>query len=111
MSPSSSVASTRPYTTISSKRLSLSSTRRVSSLNPMSSVDLSAIQESLKMASLDHHRGYAQSHYTEVKQEQMTEYVPPHKAGGYQVLREAHWNKGEQCRVSFCLSPFLPLAP
>ncbi|EFX05206.1 NADP-dependent malic enzyme [Grosmannia clavigera kw1407] len=94
LSPSSAAASTRTHSTISSKRLSLSSTRRMSSLNPMSSVDISAIQESLKMASLDHHRGYVQTKYCEVKQDQMTEYIPEDKAGGYQVLREAHWNKG-----------------
>ncbi|OAA60487.1 malic enzyme [Niveomyces insectorum RCEF 264] len=81
-------------TTISNKRLSLSSSRRLSALNPMSSVDLAAIEHAMKMASLDQHRGYAQNTYGEIQQLQMTEYIPGHQARGYQVLREAHWNKG-----------------
>ncbi|CAK7267105.1 hypothetical protein SEPCBS119000_002369 [Sporothrix epigloea] len=46
------------------------------------------------MAALDQHRGYSQSNYSQVKQLQMTEYISQEEAGGYQVLREAHWNKG-----------------
>lgn len=52
----------------------------------------------MKMASLDQHRGYAQDHYGEVHQYRTTEYVPHGQAGGYQVLREPHWNKGEHRR-------------
>lgn len=46
------------------------------------------------MASLDQHRGYSQSNYGQVNQTTMTEYIPQHKASGYQILQEAHWNKG-----------------
>ncbi|CAK7202324.1 hypothetical protein SEUCBS139899_005046 [Sporothrix eucalyptigena] len=42
----------------------------------------------------------------------MTEYVAQHKAGGYQVLREAHWNKGlsftPEERVSKNLTGLVP---
>ncbi|CAK7223873.1 hypothetical protein SCUCBS95973_005326 [Sporothrix curviconia] len=42
----------------------------------------------------------------------MTEYIAQHKAGGYQVLREAHWNKGlsftPEERVSKNLTGLVP---
>ncbi len=50
----------------------------------------------MKMASLDQLRGYAQNHYGEVHQFRATEYIPQSQAGGYQVLREPLWNKGNQ---------------
>jgi len=94
-SPSSSVASARSsQSSISNKRMSISSTRRISGLNPMSTVDIASIEEAMKMASLDQLRGYAQNHYGEVRQFRTTEYVPQNSAGGYQVLREPLWNKG-----------------
>lgn len=95
-SPSSfSIASARSsHTSVSSKRLSLSLQRRQSALNPMSSVDISAIEEQMKMAALDGLRGYAQNHYGEVQQYRSTEYIPQSAAGGYQILREPLWNKG-----------------
>lgn len=77
-----------------SKRLSLSLSRRTSALNPMSSVDITAIEERMRMAALDGLRGYAQDHYGEVHQDHATDYVPSDAAGGYQVLREPAWNKG-----------------
>ncbi|OTA92646.1 hypothetical protein M434DRAFT_396313, partial [Hypoxylon sp. CO27-5] len=53
-SPSSSIISARSsHSSVSSKRLSLSFQRRQSALNPMSSVDISAIEEQMKMAALD----------------------------------------------------------
>lgn len=96
----SSVASGRYSTTTghtiasSNKRLSLSG-RRMTDFNPLSSVDLTSIEEGIKAASLDQLRGYAQNHYTEVKQHSATEYVSEAMAGGYQVLREPAWNKGK----------------
>ena len=60
----------------------------------MSSVDIHAIEEQMKMAALDGLRGYAQDHYAEVEQYSKTEYVSKAAASGYQVLREPLWNKG-----------------
>ncbi|KAI0019638.1 NADP-dependent malic enzyme [Xylariomycetidae sp. FL0641] len=113
-SPSAfSIASGRSsHTSVSSKRLSLSLQRRTSALNPMSSVDVAAIEESLKMAALDGLRGYAQDHYGEVQQYRSTDYVPKSSAGGYQVLREPAWNKGlsftPEERVAKNLSGLIP---
>lgn len=91
---SSSPASARSSnTSMPQKRMSISS-RRMTDYNPMSSVDISAIAEKMKAASLDQHRGYAQSRYGEVQQYRNTEYVPKSSACGYQVLREPTWNKG-----------------
>lgn len=63
-------------------------------LNPLQSVDLSAIEQGLKAASLDQLRGYAQTTFAEVKQDKETEYLADDMASGYQVLREPLWNKG-----------------
>jgi malate dehydrogenase (oxaloacetate-decarboxylating)(NADP+) len=63
-------------------------------LNPLSSVDLTAIEEGLKAASLDQHRGYAQHNFAEVRQPRDTEPLEKDMATGYQVLREPEWNKG-----------------
>ncbi len=60
----------------------------------MSSVDIRAIQEQMKMAALDGLKGYAQDHYAEVQQYSKTEYVSKAAASGFQVLREPLWNKG-----------------
>lgn len=79
-------------------------------LNPLSSVDLSAIEEGIKAASLDQLRGYAQNHYTEVKQDHDTEYVDRNMAAGYQILREPHWNKGTFA-CSFISLQFISIAP
>ncbi|KAI0848652.1 hypothetical protein F5Y00DRAFT_238039 [Daldinia vernicosa] len=115
-SPSSfSIASARSsHTSVSSKRLSLSLQRRQSALNPMSSVDISAIEEQMKMAALDGLRGYAQNHYGEVQQYRSTDYIPQSAAGGYQILREPLWNKGLSFtpdeRVSKNLTGLMPHA-
>ncbi|KAK8058334.1 malic enzyme, partial [Apiospora phragmitis] len=95
--------------TISStnKRMSISSRRSLSQFNPMSSVNTQAIQERMKMASLDGLRGYAQNHYGEVQQYVKTEYVPKSQATGFQILREPSWNKGNQQTLSRTLT-FLP---
>lgn len=61
----------------------------------MSNVDISAIEQKIKMATLDQHRGYAQNHYAEVKQDRPTEYLNEEQAAGYQIVREPFWNKGE----------------
>ncbi|KAK5993324.1 NADP-dependent malic enzyme [Cladobotryum mycophilum] len=95
-SPSSSVASGRSsHSSISNQRVSISS-RRLTDFNPMSSVNVAAIEEAMKLASLDQHRGYAQNHYAEVKQTRKTEYLPQAMASGYQVIHEPLWNKGKQ---------------
>jgi hypothetical protein len=69
-------------------------------LNPMSTVDISVIEERMKMSQLDQLRGYAQNHYGEVHQYKSTEYVPQSQAAGYQILREPLWNKGELHRYA-----------
>ncbi|PQE08388.1 malic enzyme protein [Rutstroemia sp. NJR-2017a WRK4] len=63
-------------------------------MNPLSGIDIAAIEAAMKQSSLDHLRGYAQDHYGTIKQYSTTEYVPKSAAGGYQVLREPAWNKG-----------------
>lgn len=111
ISPSSSVASARSsHSSISNtQRLSISSSRRISAANPMSSVDIAAIEDAMRMANLDTLRGYAQNHYAEVHQYATTEYVPENKALGYQVLNEPMWNKGES--VWFPLLSSSPVSP
>jgi hypothetical protein len=61
----------------------------------MSPVDLSKIEQEIKMAALDQHRGYVQDHYAEVKQDRTPEYVDETNAAGYQIVREPLWNKGK----------------
>ncbi|KAH7318596.1 malic enzyme [Stachybotrys elegans] len=111
-SPSSSVASGRSsITSISNKRMSVSS-RRMTDFNPLSSVDVYAIEQAMKAASLDQHRGYAQNHFSEVQQASETDYMPESRAAGYQVLAEPMWNKGlgftPEQRVSKNLTGLLP---
>ncbi|CAP73752.1 uncharacterized protein PODANS_2_11120 [Podospora anserina S mat+] len=93
---SSSVASARSsHSSIStSKRMSISSSRRISAANPMSSVDIAAIEEAMRMANLDTLRGYQQKTYGEVKQFAETQYLSQNQALGYQVINEPMWNKG-----------------
>lgn len=78
----------------------------------MSSVDIVAIEEAMKAASLDQLRGYSQNHYGEVHQFRNTEYVSQAQAAGYQVLREPMWNKGlsfsPEERVSRNLTGLIP---
>lgn len=73
----------------------------------MSAVDISAIQEAMKMTALDQHRGYTQDRFAEVKQTQTTQYLPEAAAAGYQIIREPHWNKG---MLFFSLSLSLSLS-
>lgn len=63
--------------------------------NPTSSVDINAIEDKMRMASLDQHRGYAQNTFGEVQQHRNNEPMPKSEATGYQVLKEPLWNKGE----------------
>ncbi len=65
----------------------------------MSAVDITAIQEAMKMTALDQHRGYTQDRFAEVKQSQSTEYLAETDAAGYQIIREPHWNKGMFCSL------------
>lgn len=94
-SPHSTQSVRSSQSSISTKRASLSSTRRTSNLNPMASVDMQALEEAMKAQQLDQLRGYKQNTYGEVHQERATEYMPESEASGYQVLREPMWNKGE----------------
>ncbi|KAL2152542.1 hypothetical protein VTH82DRAFT_5726 [Thermothelomyces myriococcoides] len=95
ISPSSAASARSSHSSISStKRMSISSSRRISAANPMSSVDIAAIEEAMRMASLDTLRGYNQTRYAEVHQFATTEYISENKALGYQVLTEPMWNKG-----------------
>ncbi|KAI0129944.1 malic enzyme [Xylariales sp. AK1849] len=94
--------------------MSMSSRRSLTQFNPMSSVDITAIEEQMKMATLDGLRGYSQNHYGEVQQYRNTDYVPKSSACGYQVLREPFWNKGlsftPEDRVSKNLTGLIPHA-
>ncbi|PHH64980.1 hypothetical protein CDD81_3617 [Ophiocordyceps australis] len=109
----SSISSRSSRTSVSNKRMSLSG-RRLTEFNPLSSVDLNALEEAMKTAALDQHRGYAQSHSKEVQQQRDTEYVSQSQAAGYQILREPLWNKGlsftPEERVSKNLTGLLPHA-
>jgi len=60
----------------------------------MSTIDITRIEEAMKMAQLDTLRGYAQNHYGVVHQDSTTDYVDEKAAAGYQILREPLWNKG-----------------
>ncbi|KNA96396.1 hypothetical protein FOXG_01611 [Fusarium oxysporum f. sp. lycopersici 4287] len=98
---SMSMASSSPHSTASSeiatprsRSSTTSSPRRLTDSNPMSPVDLSKIEQEIKMAALDQHRGYVQDHYAEVKQDRTPEYVDESNAAGYQIVREPLWNKG-----------------
>jgi malate dehydrogenase (oxaloacetate-decarboxylating)(NADP+) len=70
------------------------STRRLTESNPMSAVNLAAIEDAISAASLDQLRGYSQRHHPEVRQTSQTDYVDEKMAAGYQLLREPLWNKG-----------------
>jgi malate dehydrogenase (oxaloacetate-decarboxylating)(NADP+) len=71
------------------------SSRRMTDFNPLSSVDVSTIEQAMKASNLDQLRGYAQNHYAQVNQDGTTEYIPQSEASGYQVLSEPLWNKGK----------------
>jgi hypothetical protein len=77
----------------------------------MSSVDITAIEEAMRMANLDTLRGYNQGRYGEVHQDATTEYISQTQALGYQVLNEPMWNKGESACLSLAGSPPTPLRP
>ncbi|KAK4453231.1 NADP-dependent malic enzyme [Podospora aff. communis PSN243] len=113
ISPSSSVGrSSQSSFASSNKRMSISSSRRISAANPMSSVDIATIEEAMRMANLDTLRGYSQKNYGEVRQYATTEYISENQALGYQVLNEPMWNKGlsftPEQRVSKNLTGLIP---
>lgn len=101
ISPASVISGRSSQSSVSNKRMSISS-RRISASNPMSSVDIATIEESMKLAQLDTHRGYAQNHYGQVQQYAKTEYISHNQAAGYQVLREPLWNKGKLILPGCC---------
>lgn len=80
-------------TSISHKRMSISS-RRMTDFDPSAGVNLAVIEEQMRAASLDQHRGYVKGNFAEVHQYRTTEYVSEAEAAAYQVLREPAWNKG-----------------
>lgn len=95
-SPSSSRG--RTSITTASNRMSISSTRRISNLNPMSTVDTQALEEAMKAAQLDQLRGYRKDTYGVVKQSRENVYVTDaakQEAVGQQILREPVFNKGK----------------
>ncbi|KAI9640107.1 hypothetical protein NHQ30_011509 [Ciborinia camelliae] len=92
-SPTHSVASRSSSTTVS-KRISLSTSRRNTAMDPIGGIDIAAIEAAMKQSSLDHLKGYNQKSYAIVEQPQDTEYISQDSAKGYQVLREPAWNKG-----------------
>lgn len=92
-SPTYSVASRSSSTTISN-RVSLSASRRNTAMNPISGIDIAAIEAAMKQSSLDHLKGYTQNSYPTVTQTTNTEYISKYSAKGYQVLCEPSWNKG-----------------
>lgn len=66
-------------------------------MNPMSTVDIQALEEAMKAAQLDQLRGYRKDTYAEVKQSRENVYVTDvaqHQAVGPQILREPMFNKG-----------------
>ncbi|KAK2936165.1 Malic oxidoreductase [Fusarium oxysporum f. sp. vasinfectum] len=73
----------------------------------MSPVDLSKIEQEIKMAALDQHRGYVQDHYAEVKQDRTPEYVDESNAAGYQIVREPLWNKGKPSHSTLSIATTL----
>jgi len=77
----------------------------------MSSVDIAAIEEAMRMANLDTLRGSNQNGYAEVRQYAPTEYTNKNKALGYQVLNEPMWNKGESAMVLFLRLDRIPASP
>ncbi len=92
-SPSPSVDSAKSSHTSISKN---PASQRLTYRNPMAAVDISVIQDTMKLSALDQHRGYAQDHYGEVKQDQPTQYLSELDAAGYQIIKEPLWNKGKQ---------------
>ncbi|KAF7863044.1 hypothetical protein EAF04_007127 [Stromatinia cepivora] len=92
-SPTYSIASRSSSTTIS-KRISISTSRRNTAMNPIGDIDITAIEAAMKQSSLDHFKGYNQTNYQTVTQSRDTEYIPKYSAKGYQLLREPAWNKG-----------------
>lgn len=94
-SPNSHTSRTsRSSATSISKRMSISSQRRLTEQNPLGSIDIAAIEKQLRMASLDGLRGYHQDHYSEVKQTRENHITEKDMAVGYEVLREPAWNRG-----------------
>lgn len=95
-SPSSSRG--RSSATSVSKRMSISSARRTSNLNPMSTIDIQALEDAMKAQQLDQLRGYRQDTYGSVKQTRENAYVTnvaKQQAVGQQVLTEPMINKGK----------------
>lgn len=108
-SSSPSPSTGRSSHTSISKRTSLSLARRTSNFNPMSSIDLQAIEEAMRAQQLDQLRGYRKDTYGEVKQTREPVYVSEltkRAANGIQVLSEPTFNKGNT-RSFLLLNGFL----
>lgn len=82
--------------------MSISIQRRTSNLNPMSAIDIKALEEAMRAQQLDQLRGYRKDTYGEVKQNREPVYVSEAAeadAVGQQVLSEPMFNKGKQSQI------------
>jgi len=70
-------------------------------MNAMAMVDVVAIENQMKAASLDTLKGYNHNTFGTVLQGPPTEYVKKRDAKGYQLLKEPMWNQGLFCRANF----------
>lgn len=101
-SPSTGRSTHTGHTSIS-KRISISA-RRTSNWNPMSTIDIKALEEAMKAQQLDQLRGYRQDTYGEVNQAREPVYVTEvtkAQATGHQVLSEPTFNKGNSIQKPY----------
>lgn len=90
--------------------MSISIQRRTSNLNPMSAIDIKALEEAMRAQQLDQLRGYRKDTYGEVKQTMEPVYVSETakaNAIGHQVLGEPMFNKGKQSQTDTSLAGVL----
>lgn len=69
-------------------------------------VDVTAIENQMKAASLDTLKGYNHNNYGVVEQGPPTEYVKKAEAKGYQLLKEPMWNQGLSSSIRSCLGMY-----
>ena len=83
-----------PRSTTPSSATGSSSDHKMAPFNPLTSVDVGAIEDAMKHSSLDQLRGYSRNSFGEVKTSRSIEHVDEEQAPGYHIIREPHWNKG-----------------
>lgn len=79
--------------------MSISIQRRTTNLNPMSTIDIKALEEAMRAQQLDQLRGYRNDTYGVVNQTREPVYVTDvaqADATGQQVLTEPMFNKGKE---------------